>query len=75
MTITTGTRTIEVRRAKRFAGQPNVYEITWRDPKKRSALVTIDEWSTADEAVAEAVANTYPAGERPAVVVPIGAWR
>jgi hypothetical protein len=73
-TQATTTRTVTVGRIKPFVG---VHEVTWKDGswRKRRIMVAITEWSKADETVAAAVAATYPADARPAVVVPLNAWR
>lgn len=69
----TTTRTLTVEAITKFGG---VYQVMWRDAgKKRKILVVIDRWTTADQTVQEAVAESYPPDDRPQVVVPMNAWR
>jgi hypothetical protein len=69
----TTTRTLTVEAITKFGG---VYQVMWHDAgKKRKILVVIDRWSVADQTVQDAVAESYPADDRPRVVVPMNAWR
>jgi hypothetical protein len=70
---TADVRTVTVQAITKFGG---VYQVVWRDQgKKRKILVAIERWSTADQTVRDAVAESYPDGDHPAVVVPMNAWR
>lgn len=71
--MSTTTRTLTIDAITKFSG---VYQVMWYDAgKKRKILVVIDRWSTADQTVQAAVAQTYPPDDRPQVVVPMNAWR
>lgn len=70
------TRLTFVESVKRFARLPDVYQVRWREGrKKRTILVAIEQWTTADRTIADAVANVYPPESRPNVIVPERAWR
>lgn len=77
VTMLTATRseTVTVLRAKKFGGDKACRRVTWRDGRKRSVLVSLQSWTGADEAIADAVAACYPVGQRPRVIVPPNAWR
>lgn len=69
----TTTWTLTVEAITKFGG---VYQVMWHDAgKKRKILVAIERWTEADHTVQEAVAASYPPGNRPDVVVPMNAWR
>lgn len=71
------TALVAVRSIRRFGGVPGLYEVRWRDGRRRRrALALIDDWSAADRVVGDAVWRAYPdRGSRPVVVVPESAWR
>jgi hypothetical protein len=72
----TGTAPTTVDSIKRFAGQSGVYQVLWHDGRRRrTILVAIDQWSTADQTVADAVARSSHAVGPVRVVVPPRAWR
>ena len=71
-----GSREVRVASVKRVRSVPGLYEIKWRDGKRRRrAMTLIDDWTGADDAVCAAVAAAYPEHDRPSVFLPIQAWR
>jgi len=73
MLPTADVHAVTVQAITKFGG---VYQVVWRDQgKKRRILVAIERWSTADQTVRDAVADSYPSRDRPAVAVPMNAWR
>jgi hypothetical protein len=76
MLIITDTKTVTVRRVKRFGLGAGCYNVTWRDGKRRRhCIALIDNWTNADDAVRSAVRSCYALDNRPTVIIPISAWR